>query len=83
MLKWDKKNKSSEYGTSLAWGETAFSQEAQQRIKVNSDSSQPGLIWEQDSQAQLSLQSEHDSWYSEYFMAGVSELTVVLATGQW
>lgn len=27
------------YGTNLAWGETAFSQEAQQRIKANSDSS--------------------------------------------
>lgn len=67
------------YGTIKAWREAAFSR--QQRIKVNGDlaSSDGG---EQDRQARLSLQSEHDSWNSEYIKPGVIELRVVVATGQ-
>lgn len=70
-------------GASKACGETACSPKARRRIKVNSDlGSESLLIDERDRQARLSLPSEHDSWYSEYFKAGVTELRAAVATSQ-
>lgn len=63
-----------EGGDSVLSGGSAKDQSEQQHFLAS-------VIWEQGSLTHLSLQFQHDSWLCEYFMAGVTKLTVVPVTG--